>query len=161
MPHFYLESSALMKRYREEMGSEVMAAILEDTGPGERLYTSQLSILELRTVLARLARGRHIDPTDLEGVVLRIITDIARYNLIVLALDGDSVPDALDLLPSYALRAADALHLATAHRLSRQSVADLIVVTADQELGRACGSVGLTVLDPERESAIGDLRRMR
>ena len=46
MPVYYLDTSAIVKRYLEEQGTEVMDRLLDDTGPHNSFYTSWLSILD-------------------------------------------------------------------------------------------------------------------
>jgi hypothetical protein len=48
LPTYFLDTSALAKRYHQESGSEYMNRILEQ--PGSRSLISHLSIVELESV---------------------------------------------------------------------------------------------------------------
>ena len=53
MPLFYLDTSALVKRYRTERGTEVVEQLLANFPPEDRFFTSFLSIIELTSAILR------------------------------------------------------------------------------------------------------------
>ena len=57
MPLFYLDTSALVKRYRTEQGTQVVEQLLANFSPEDRFFTSFLSIIELTSAILRVARG--------------------------------------------------------------------------------------------------------
>jgi predicted nucleic acid-binding protein len=57
MPVFYVESSALLKRYKSEIGSAVVAELLDGRTANDYFLTSHFSILEAIAVVARLLKG--------------------------------------------------------------------------------------------------------
>ena len=75
MPSYFLDTSALAKRYHNENGSVYLDRILEQ--PGSRSVISNLSIVELESVLAIKKDGRDQSailgnrPTALPGPILR------------------------------------------------------------------------------------------
>lgn len=57
MPVFYLDTSALVKRYRTEQGAEIIEQLLANPSPEDRFIISFLSIIELTSAILRVARG--------------------------------------------------------------------------------------------------------
>src|ERR1022692_4961421 len=64
LPNYFLDTSALAKRYHKENGSEYMDRVLEQ--PGSRSLISNLSIVELESVLAIKMRTGEINLQSLE-----------------------------------------------------------------------------------------------
>jgi predicted nucleic acid-binding protein len=57
MPVFYLDTSALVKRYRTEPGTEVVEELFAGAPPGDEFFISFLSIIELTSAVLRLVKG--------------------------------------------------------------------------------------------------------
>ena len=64
MPNYFIDTSALAKRYHKEKGSDGMDRILEQ--PGSRSLISHLAIVELESVFAIKMRTGEIDQAALE-----------------------------------------------------------------------------------------------
>ena len=60
MPVFYIDTSALVKRYRTEQGTGVVEGLLSDPRPEDRFFLSFLSVIELTSATLRLAGGRQL-----------------------------------------------------------------------------------------------------
>jgi predicted nucleic acid-binding protein len=90
-----------------------------------------------------------------------LLAEVVEIGIVLVPLYAGLVPEALELLPSYPLRAADALHVATARRAQIAVGSEFYVVSADREIIAACHALGVTVLDPEAGEALDELRRMR
>jgi predicted nucleic acid-binding protein len=160
MPAYYLEPSAMFKRYRREQGSEVVNELFEKRTPDEHFATSYLSALEVRTVAARMQRGRLLRPSQYRRLLAQFATDLARVHL--LPLEDTVVDEALDLIPDHALRAPDALHFATALRvLGTAGTGEFYLVSADREIGEAARRYPVQVIDPEDAGAMDQLHTIR
>ena len=81
MPNYFLDTSAVAKRYHKESGSEYIDRILEQSV--SRSLISNLSILELESVLAIKRRTGEINQQSLEIARRRFRADLARQRLIV------------------------------------------------------------------------------
>ena len=57
MAIFYLDTSALVKRYRTERGADVVGDLLTDPPPEDRFYLSFLTTLDLISGILRLVNG--------------------------------------------------------------------------------------------------------
>ena len=54
MPIFYLDASAITKFYlRDEIGVEFVIQLLELRSPDERIFTSALSVVEVKSAISR------------------------------------------------------------------------------------------------------------
>ncbi|MBI2918692.1 MAG: type II toxin-antitoxin system VapC family toxin [Chloroflexi bacterium] len=134
MPVFYLESSALLKRYKSEKGSGFVDELFEAKTAQDVFVTSHLTVLEVNSV----------------------------YRVVVLPVHDGLVADSIELLPAYPLRTADALHLATVVGASRVvGEQAFYVVSADKEIAEACASLQTPVLNPELPSALEQLHALR
>ena len=162
MTLFYLETSAMLKRYRPEVGSAFIQELLTRKRTGEELLTSHFTILEVTGVASRMLRGRLLDVSQYERIVIGLLQDISDYGIAVLPVDEDIVSDALRFYPEYSLRGSDAVHFASAVRVNQQLVGEpCYMVTADHELGDACQRYGLGLLNPESPTALAQLASIR
>lgn len=112
-------------------------------------------------VLARNLKGNQLRPTLYYETVDRIGWDFLDY-IVAIPLDDALVEEAMQLLPDYPLRAADALHFANARRASVVIGSQpYYVVSSDRELNNACAAYNLMVLNPIDPNAVQQLREMR
>jgi len=149
LPDYFLDTSALAKRYHKENGSEYMDRILEQ--PGSRSLISNLSIVELESVLAIKTRTGEINQRSLEIARRRFRADLARQRLLVArSLHEGHFQSARKLLVRYGvaegLRTLDALQLAMAQQLGQITV----LVAADQRLCKIASLAGCSAVNPEQ-----------
>ena len=157
---YYVETGALLKRYRREPGSAVVDELLEARRPDELLLTSQWTLVECKAVATRLLKGRELRRSQYERLIARLFEDLASYGVRVLPIEASLLAEALDLYPQFSLRAPDALHLLSAVRFQRTfEPASFYLVTGDHEIGDAARAHGIEVIDPEAASALEGLRR--
>ncbi|MCL5960422.1 MAG: type II toxin-antitoxin system VapC family toxin [Chloroflexi bacterium] len=162
MTVYYIESSALVKRYKSETGSDFVEELFESKVGGELFVTSYLSVLEVNTVAARLLKAKQIEKRQYEQLVASFARDISAYDLVVVPVINTLVHEALERLPDCALRTADALQFSTVIRAKRGAGDQpFFVVSADKEVGQTCESQGLGILDPELPVALEHLRALR
>ena len=81
MPNYFINTSALAKRYHNENGSNAMDRILEH--PGSRSLISHLSIVELESMFAIKMRTGEIDQAALDVARRRFGADLAQQRLAV------------------------------------------------------------------------------
>ncbi|MBI4322575.1 MAG: type II toxin-antitoxin system VapC family toxin [Chloroflexi bacterium] len=162
MPVFYLDSSAILNRYRPEHGSEVIDALLGQPATGDQFYSSFLALLEITSATHRLVASRQMD----EALGLEILASFRRDQADRLfrlwSLTDDVVVAAVSVVERHKLRSADAIHLATSFAIAAAAPsAPVVTVTSDGELVRASTAAGLAVLDPTGADAIVWLRKVR
>lgn len=101
MPAFYLETAALIKRYKSEAGSDVMRELITGKRPGEYFLTSHFTLLEVHTVARRMLRGRELRRRQYERLLSAFAVDLREYYVRLLAVDDALVEEALDLVPAF------------------------------------------------------------
>ena len=116
---------------------------------GEPLATSVLGFVEVASALTRQQSPRQLDEPRLAQLREELKDD--SDNLTGLALTDHLVERAVSVTEHYKLRAADAIHLATALDL-RDAMAgtneSVVLVTSDHELLEAARRAGLIAEDP-------------
>lgn len=145
MSVLYLDASAWVKRYVQEIGSTWIHALFDSR---ERLAGSTLGHLEVVAALSR-----RLPQADLTTAELRLESD--WQDMAHLPLTSEAIYRALDLTRQYKLRAADALHLATTLDLRKRllSINEAVVfVASDNDLLAAARAAGLQVENPVRNS---------
>jgi hypothetical protein len=134
-----LESSALVKRYvAEPVSSLVAAALARDP----RVVTSLLTRLEVRAALAAAHRDGRL--ADLAATVVRLGRDWTL--VLAVAVDVTMLDDAALLTEKHALRAADALQLASALFAAAGEPSRLPFGSFGERLNRAAAAEGFPVL---------------
>jgi predicted nucleic acid-binding protein len=150
MTTYYLDTSALVKRYVNETGSPWLCALL-DTSPRPSVVLAHLVIVEMTSALMRRVReGVVSEPEYVQAQNAFHADCLSQYELVT-AVD-DVIDQANRLLEKHPLRAYDAIHLAAAmvsnHALLADGLDSLIFVSADDRLNRAASAEGLAVDNP-------------
>lgn len=163
MPVYYLETSVLVKRYRTELGSDVVVELVDRRRPEDSFVTSYFSALEVEATIARALKARLIDQRArgrLLGQFSRELGDI----IVPQSVSNHTVLRAIGMARRHRLRSGDAIHLATASLVggSLDDITSLVFVTSDRELASASTAEQLQVLDLRRpEEAMSLLRNWR
>ena len=69
MAHFYLDTSAVVKRYRTEPGTDILSELLAQPIPDDRFYISFLLVLELTSGILRLAKGGQVRQSTANDII--------------------------------------------------------------------------------------------
>jgi len=142
----YLDASALVKNYLIEAGSsDVVAA----TAAALSVGTSIIGYAEVRAAFARALREARLDAASHSACVSLLDAHWPRYA--VVESDGPCVRDAARLVDQYsrhALRAFDAVHLASAVVIAAGLPARITFGCWDQRLWRAARDEGFIMLPP-------------
>jgi predicted nucleic acid-binding protein len=134
----YLDTNALIKLYVEEEGADTVRRMREGT---RVVATSRLACAEARAALARAQREGRICMQDYRQVVEDLDRDWESY--FVLEVTEGLVRQAGDLAERHALRACDALHLASALLLHERVRLDITFLCFDERLEEAAQAVDL------------------
>jgi predicted nucleic acid-binding protein len=147
---YFLDSSALVKRYVTETGTAWVTGLL-DPAARHRLYVARITGVEVVAALTRKERGRHLSPTDATAAVSSFQHDYAN-RLRPVEVTADLIVEAMALARTHALRGYDAMQLAAALYANRRRIArnlaPLLLVTADTDLLAAGAAEGLATDDP-------------
>ncbi len=154
MIFYYLDASAWVKRYYQEVGTTWVQDLFSRNCA---LACSSLGLIEVTATLSRKCKAREIGPTIFEEKVQELEVDWERF--IHVHLTVEAVDIARVLARELALRGADAVHLASALLLQRRLAEDddrLVFIASDHELNRAAQASDLIVVDPEKEEIRND-----
>jgi len=148
---YYFDSSAAVKRYAPEKGSEWVKSIIEP--PKENtFYLSQVGAIEIAAALSKKVRTKELTQEDCEAALWLFLMDVRNEEYIIVPLSDQVVELAVDLTRRYPLRAYDAIHLATAIILNtallKAELLPLIFVSADEVLCEAAQGEGLSADNP-------------
>jgi predicted nucleic acid-binding protein len=149
MPRYFLDSSALVKRYHQEAGSAKVDSLFE--APSSRFIISRLAVVEFHSTSARLVREETLTPRDFGRLIARLEADVAAGLLAVAAVSSLRFGEAAALLGTLGLtsnlRALDSIHLATAQALHARSPLAAFVAADKKLLAVAANSVKCAVVD--------------
>jgi len=126
---YYWDSSALIKRYFQENGSEQVSALFADHGAIH--CTSVISHAEILATLHRIRRDGRLSKADLHKTQHSFLSDWARLS--VFPYSPQAQHRATQLIDEVSLRGADLIHLATAEEVA-SLLAKPTLVTFDLQL---------------------------
>ncbi|MCA1597689.1 MAG: type II toxin-antitoxin system VapC family toxin [Chloroflexi bacterium] len=149
MAAYYLDTSALVKRYVTERGSSWVEALVV---PDEHdLYTGRLTAVEMIAALSRKARTGGTTPAEAAHGIHTFRHDWPR-DYLILEITPQVADRAMDLAEAHGLRGYDAVHLGAALDLHEErrtaGLPTLIFVSADNDQRQAAAAEGLPVEDP-------------
>lgn len=137
----YFDTSALAKWYLNESFSGDVERFLVEHGP---VAISDLTVVEMRSLLARRRREKHVDPKLENRVFSTFEDDIRRGFLIRHPMPATTAAGAVNListLPDVPLRTLDAMHLVIAREIDA-----LILATADRIMAAGAQEMGFSVV---------------
>jgi predicted nucleic acid-binding protein len=157
MAVYYLDTSALVKRYVQETGT-AWVLDLTDVRTGHDLYTVRVTGPEMIAALFRRARTRDVSWDDATRSAGSFRTDWQQQYQIVEVTAG-LADQAMALAEKHGLRGYDAVHLAAACTLQQMralmELPSLIFVSADAQQREVAAAAGLPVEDPNDHSSSG------
>jgi uncharacterized protein len=139
----YLDSSALVKRYVEEKGTDFLKSILAGDG---LIATSKLTYPEILSALMRKVQAGEIARKTYNGIVG--VFDKDWDHILVLDFHNDLLRGVRMLIERHPLKAADAIHLSSALWLRLSSNTDVTFVASDSNLLKAARAEKLEVINP-------------
>jgi uncharacterized protein len=150
MSAYFLDSSALVKRFAQETGTAFVFSLLRPSAH-HTLYAARLTEVEVCAALARRRKLLTLSPAQASKAQRRFRRDFPQ-RFIYVALNDSIVDEAVRLADAYVLRGYDAIQLASALFANSQrllkSLPSLIFVSADIDLNQAAQSRGLAIENP-------------
>ncbi len=142
---FFFDTSALVKFFHVEIGSEIVTQIMEH--PASEIWMSELARLEFTSALYRRYRNKTLDEIRLHTALMFFDQQLTNFNVEPV---NQVVLDEAGLLlkkygKEYGLRTLDALHLATHSLISEQG---WCFVTSDTILADVSQLAGFLLLNP-------------
>ncbi|MGA2400704.1 MAG: type II toxin-antitoxin system VapC family toxin [Syntrophobacteraceae bacterium] len=139
----YFDSSALVKRYIEEEGSDKVNALLEE---GSVAAASRLAYAEILAAITRRHKAGEIETKAFERIKRAFKADWA--SLAVVEMHEEVFQFIDDVIAKYALKGADSIHLSTALWLKGATKEDVVFVASDLELLKAAKAEKLRICNP-------------
>jgi len=151
---YYLDTSALVKRYAQEAGT-AWVINLTDPSAGHDIYIVRIAGPELIAALFRKVRTREISQEEAVRAAANFRTDFrAQYQ--ITEVTTSLANRAMELAEKHGLRGYDAVHLAAAVELhtvrDRMELLPLVFISADNDLNMAAHAEGLVTDDPNTYS---------
>jgi uncharacterized protein len=147
---YYFDSSALVKRYAQEVGSAWITSL---TGPllTNSIFIALVTGAEMVAAVARKVRVGAIPPQDAQAALTAFKNHFKTEYLVVLVHPA-LVDLAMDLAERHGLRGYDAIQLASAltvqAELNVNGATLTAFVSADTNLNEAARGEGLAVENP-------------
>jgi len=147
---FYLDASALVKRYIVEDGTAWVEALCADE-ENHAIAIADVGLVEVAAAFAAKRRGHFITSAEYDRVLANLVQDAQqRYQLVGI---GQSIVDnGIQLTRRQKLRGYDAIHLACALALNapllENGLPPLTFVSADNDLLAAAAAEGLPTDNP-------------
>lgn len=154
MSHYFLDSSALAKRYVTESGSAWIRSIFAI--PFEHTcLIAQITPVEVYSGAMRRVREGSVDIATASNLRLALLMHTEKQYQVV-RLTPQVIWQAQEIIERHPLRAYDAVQLASAimanNRLRDAGLEPLVFLTSDQRLAHVADQTGLRTEDPLRYS---------
>lgn len=141
---FFIDTSALFKRYQLERGTALVSRLLEESD--EPVFISSITIVE---IVSNLKRLYEIDKITTEEQFLKQRTffyqDIGALDITILDVSAEDIIKAEDLILKRYMKPLDSIQLAIALNLKRDSIT---FVSSDRRLCKIAEEEGLDTLTP-------------
>ena len=139
----YFDSSALIKRYLREAGTEAVNSII---GIEKIISSSKLTYPETLSAFMRKLRTGEIEKKPFQTAVEQFENDW-KY-LLVVEFHDELLPIIKGLMVEYPLKGADSVHLSSAIWLERTAREKVTFVASDDNLLKAARAERLKTINP-------------
>jgi len=147
---FFCDSSAIVKRYVNETGTQYVNDLVSPDS-GNVILLASITRVEVVAAIARKAKGRTATALEAERALTAFQDDLEN-TYYTIEISPEVLDVAMTLAKKYALRGYDAVQLAAALDANAELFAvglpSVVVVSADAELNTAATSEGLSVENP-------------
>jgi predicted nucleic acid-binding protein len=147
---FYVDTSALAKRYLSETGSSWVRGWIAPAA-GNAVVICELTPIEMFSLLERRRREGSLSATNAALLQSDFLVH-AQAEYIVAVVDSPSLVHARTLITHHPLRALDAVQLACALKTHAVAGGPITFVSGDRNLLVAAAAEGLGVDDPNAHS---------
>jgi predicted nucleic acid-binding protein len=150
MTHYFLDSSALIKRYIPEPGTHWVRTSTAP-GSGHTVFIAHITPIEMVSGLNRRAREGHLSSAHAYAI-RQVLDRYADSQYVGIGFNHQIAARAKDLLERHALRAYDSVQLASALEANAMLVSSglspLVFVCADNRLTAVAAVEGLATDTP-------------
>lgn len=150
VPVYFVDSSALVKRYSNETGTTWVRSLL-DPATGNQIYLARITRVEVVSAITRKNRGGGMSAIDAAAAIARLRLHLTN-EYATINISSTVIDSAMALAETHALRGYDAVQLAAALELRTDCLAIGIsaptLISADVDLNAAAIAEGLAADDP-------------
>ena len=150
MAGFFCDSSAIVKRYVNETGSNFVDN-LADLKSGNVILLARITRVEVAAAIARRLKNVSITAADAQNALAAFQHDLTN-NYFTVEMTPVLLSGAMSLATNHALRGYDAVQLAAALEANDERIANglppLTLVSADTDLNTAAQAEGLNIENP-------------
>ena len=150
MDFYYFDSSATVKNYVQEVGSDWVKSVFNSVTT-KVIYAVSISEVEVVSAFSRRRKGKTLSSNDAKVASQQFRYDFAN-DFRVIEVDAVLINSAVNLAETHYLRGYDAVQLSAAIKISKQisslKLGSLVFVSADNDLNTAANAEGLTVENP-------------
>jgi predicted nucleic acid-binding protein len=154
---FFLDASALAKRYAPEVGTPLLNHLFALVAL-DRLYILNVAMAEVLSLLVRKKNAGRLSLAAFSQAQVEFGAEIVSSRVLRKLVAGHTLVTAsLPLIEVHSINATDAIILRWSLNLAarlRSAGDDLILVASDQRLPRAAQAEGLVTFDPEAQSQV-------
>lgn len=142
----YFDTSALVKRYAQEKGTQAVTGLLST---GELITTSILTYPEIKAAFAKKLRLREITKKSYRKSIENFEKDWGIPIYSVMGFTSEIAYLAGALIERSGLKAVDGVHLASGIMAKEHFGLSFVFVSSDDQLNKAAVAEGLDVINPE------------
>ncbi len=143
MNNYFIDTSALFKRYIPESGTDELDNILNQEGI---FFISDLTIIEVISNLKRKNEiSGEIDKELYEKIKSEFFNDIAGEKIRTARISSDTIIEAINIIGQSYITPIDSLQLATALQIKSER-GNVVFICSDKKLGNMAEKQGLEVL---------------
>lgn len=146
---YYFDSSALVKRYHSEKGTETVDKIIDELEKGDESVISYFTILEIVSALRRKLKGKEITKKVFDMAIATFLSEVTDF-FSVRPIDEHILSIATNLVIEHGLKAADSLQLATAKEIADFTGKSVVLIASDKELLDTAALEKIETIDPEK-----------
>ena len=150
MALYFLDSSAIVKRYVSETGTNWILSLHKPSAQNV-IYVAQITGIEVVSAISRRLRGNRLTQKAADKAIFRFKRDFAN-KLRIIRLNDQIIAEAMQLSESHFLRGYDSVQLAIAleleKRFASQKFTSITFVSADNNLNSAAIAESLAVDNP-------------
>ena len=143
MNNYFIDTSALFKRYIPEPGTDELDNILNQEGI---FYISELSIIEVISNLKRKNEiSGEINEELYEKIKSEFFNDIAEEKIRTARISSDTIIEAINIIDQNYVTPIDSLQLSAAVQI-KSEWGNVVFICSDEKLGNLAEKHGLEVL---------------
>jgi predicted nucleic acid-binding protein len=150
---YFIDSSALVKRYINEVGSIWILSLFAPTLNNE-IFIAAITSVEVVAAITRVERGKRISASDALAMRAQFKNDL-QIEYQVMEITESIIMAGMVLAETYGLRGYDAIQLAAGCAVNTlcisSGLAPIVFVSADNELNVAASNEGLIVENPNKQ----------